>query len=194
MTVIENFAELSAQEQHEFAEKLIDTINSESTFSSDTNFEIVKVEVDDTTGDLYIEVSHTDLIEVPREATWTCPIYEEESVDSDPGYDADYADHIYNDIETAFKTLTAEIEGYQIELAIGDVDEVDTVEVKVDHASRQDAGIGRYEFWGDVGYDSRPYIEVEGTIIKACECLLAFYVSPAAKPIEVTSEDSEEEI
>ena len=194
MAVIENFAELSAQEQQEFAAKLIDTINSESTFSSDTNFEIVKTEIDDLTGDLCIEVSHTNPIEVPREAAWTCSDEDEDDIYNDPGYDADYVDSIYDDVENAFNTLTAEIEGYKIELAIGDVDEIETIEVKVEHSSHQDAGIGRHEFWGSVGYDSRPYIEVEGTIIKACECALAIYVTPAAATVEPAPEETEEEI
>jgi hypothetical protein len=64
-------------------------------------------------------------------------------------------------------------------LEIDDVDEVETVEVEVDSISHEDAGIGHYEYWGEVGYDSRPYVEVEGTIVKACDCALSLYVEVA---------------
>jgi hypothetical protein len=50
MAVIENFAALSAQEQRTFAEALIKTINSESIFSSEVNFEITAVEAEEMSG------------------------------------------------------------------------------------------------------------------------------------------------
>lgn len=187
MEMIENFAVLSAEEQLEFAEDLVATINSESTFTNETNFKVLSVEADDTTGDLMIEIDHEDFISVPRAATWTC-IYEDD-VYSDPGYDADYGESIYDEAKQAFKTLSAEIEGYQVELDIADVDEEETVEVDVDYYSHEDAGIGSYEFWGHTGYDSRPYIEVNGTITKACSLALALFVSIAENTTEQPTED-----
>lgn len=176
MSVIENFAALSVEEQTEFAKSILEKINSESIFSSDVNFEIYSVEADDLTGELTIEVSHGDTtLEVPREAAWQA--YDEDSINSDPD-DADYTESIYNDAKKAFKTLSTVIDGYKVELDISDVDEIETVDVEVSDYSHEDAGIGHYEYWGTSGYDSSPYIEVEGTIIKACNMSLAFFVTP----------------
>lgn len=188
MSVIENFAALSDKEQMEFAVALLKTINSEFIFSSDTEFEIVEVNADDLTGGLAIEVSHTNPIEVSREATWTCN--DEEDANDDPGFEADYENSILEDTKKAFKTLSTVIDGYNIELEISDVDANDTVEIEVDSISHEDAGIGSYEYWGEVGYDSQPYVEVEGTIVKACECSLTFFVDP----VDNASEDESEEI
>ena len=44
MTVIENFAELSFEEQEKFAEALIKTINYENTFTNDTKFSFAGIE------------------------------------------------------------------------------------------------------------------------------------------------------
>jgi hypothetical protein len=176
MAVIENFVVLPAKEQLEFAAKLLETINSKNLFSDNTNFEIISVEADELTGGLWIEVSHTNPIEVSREATWTCDT--EDSAESDPGYDADYYDLIFEDAKKAFKTLSAEVDGYKVSLELHDVDEGDTVSVKADNISHEDSGIGGYEYWGHRGYDSNPYVEVSGTIVKACECAIAFSVEP----------------
>ena len=108
MSVIENFTALSEKEQREFAEALVKTINSEHTFIDNTTFEIVKLEADDLTGGLVIEVSHEPLIEVKREAVWYCD--SEEDAEENPGYDADYREALAVDAEKAFKTLTTEID------------------------------------------------------------------------------------
>ena len=187
MEMIENFAALSAEEQRKFAEALVATINSESTFTNETNFKVLSVEADDTTGELIIEIDHEDLIDIRREASWTCD--DEDEVDSDPGYDADYPESIYAEAKAAFKTLSTEIEGYQVELDILGVDEEETVEVDVDSYSHEDAGIGSYEFWGHTGYDSQPYIEVNGTITKACSIALALLVGIAENTAEQPTED-----
>lgn len=174
MSVIENFAELSFEEQQKFAEALIKTINSEKLFYDGTQFEITGIEAVDMDGSLMIEVSHADPIEVEREATWTCDSKEEAS--SDPGYDADYVNYLIDDAKSAFKILSTVIDGYKVTLDIADVDEDDTIEVEVDSTSNEDGGIGDYEYWGRRGHDSDPYVEVTGTIVKACECALAFFV------------------
>ena len=120
------------------------------------------------------------MIKVSREATWTCS--DEEDVNVDPGYDADYKEFIFEDAKTAFKTLEAVLEGYKVSLEIDDVDEEKTIEVNADKYSHEDNGIGQYEYWGETGYDSQPYIEVEGTIVKGCDCALSLYVEPADEP------------
>ncbi len=189
MEIIENFAELSIEEQKAFAEALVKTINSESTFTDDTNFKVTGIETDDLAGDLVILIEPEDPIEVPREATWTCSNSEDRY--DDPGYDADYDNSIYDDAKKAFKTMTADIEGYRVSLEVDDLDEVETADIEVDDYSDEDAGIGHYEYWGHTGYDSRPYVEVTGTIIKACTCYLSLYVEPSGATEPATDEEAE---
>ncbi len=176
MSVIENFNELSKDELQQFAKELIAKINKENIFSSEFNFTIEEVDPYELTGDLYIGLSHEDSIDVPREATWTCS--DEDEMYSDPGYEADYANNIFNDVKALFGKLTTVLDGYEITLSIDDIDDADTVEVEVDSYSHEDDGIGHYEYGGAPGYDSRPYIEVEGTIIRACSCAFSLNVSP----------------
>lgn len=177
MSVIENFAALSAQEQREFAVELLTKINSEHIFHDDVTFELVTIETDDLTGGLWIAVSHSGEIDVTRKASWEAA--DEDDAENDPGHEATYSQSIYDEAKKAFKTLSTVIDGYTVSLEIHDVDEGDTVEVEVDHISHEDAGIGQYEYWGEIGYDSRPYVEVEGTIVKACDCTLAFSIEAA---------------
>lgn len=179
MNVIENFAELSFEEQKKFAEALVKTINSENIFTGETDFKVSGVEVDELSGNLIIIIDHDDLIEVRREATWTCSSADD--VADDPGFEADYNNFLFEDTKKAFKTLSTEIEGYKVSLEVDDVDEDETIEVEVDNYSGEDSGIGSYEYWGETGYDSHPYIEVEGTIIKACSCALSLYVEPVGE-------------
>ena len=191
MAVIENFSEISTREQRNFADALVKTINSEKIFTDEATFTIRAVEADITTGDLMIELDHDEFISVVREATWTCG--DEDEIHSDPGYEADYANSIYEDAKNAFKTMATEIDGYKIELDIADVDEEETLEVDVDDYSHEDGGIGSYEYWGQRGYDSDPYIEVEGKITKGCGCALALFVSVADQP-EETPQPKEEPV
>lgn len=183
MNVIENFAALSFEEQMKFAEAIVKTINSESIFTDDTDFTISGVEADDLTGSLIINIEHDDLIEVPRKASWECGVADDVCDIPDDSNYINYADLIFNDAKKAFKTLEAEIKGYKVSLDVNDVDTEETVETQVDSYSREDAGIGSYEFWGHNGYDSQPYIEVEGIIVEGCNCVLSLYIEPAANHI-----------
>lgn len=178
MAVIENFAALSVDEQREFAEALIKTINTEKLFSDEITFSFVDIEADERTGDLGIGVSHGDSIDVPRDAIWQ--VDDEDDAERDPGYEAYYDNNIYEDAKKIFKTLSAEIEGYIVSIDVADVDEGDTVEVIADKVKAEDSGIGYYEYSDTHGYDSHPYFEVEGTIVKSCDCVLAFFVEPKA--------------
>ena len=177
MSVIENFAELSFEEQKAFAESLVKTINSEHTFTNEVNFKIVELVTEDLAGDLIIGIEHDGLINVTRPASWTSA--DEDDMYDDPGYDVDYENSIFEDAKKAFKTLSAEIEGYKVTIEVEDVDEDNTVEVEVTDHHRDDAGIGEYEYWGHVEYDSQPYMAVEGNLVKACACQLSLYVEPA---------------
>lgn len=174
---IENFAALSAQEQREFAVQLLAKINAEHIFTTEATFELDSVEPDDFTGGLVIVVSHSDPIEVSRKATWSSN--DEDDVTTDPGYDADYENNLTEDAKKAFKTLSTVIDGYNVSLEIDDIDEDETVDIDIDHIHHDDSGIGHYEFWGDTGYDSHPYVEVDGTITKACSMALTLFVEAA---------------
>lgn len=176
MAVIENFAAVSVEEQRNFAEALLKTINSENTFSDKTKFELDGLEADDINGGIWIGVSHTNTIEVSRDATWSCDSADD--AEDDPGFEADYSNYLFEDAKKAFKTLSTVIDGYKVSLEISDVDEGETVRVEVDSVSHEDSGIGDYEYWGTRGHDSQPYVEVQGTIVKECECYIAFYVEP----------------
>lgn len=189
MTVVENFAAMSETEQRDFANALLKTINSEHIFSTETEFRPIDVEADDVTGGLVINVEHVNPIRVTRKATWYCDT--EDDVADDPGFEADYVNHLYEDVATAFATLSTSIEGYKVSLEIADVDEGEAVEVNVDNYSQEDSGIGDYEYFGFTGHDSQPYVAVEGTIVRECDCALAFFVEPDD---EITVETAEEEI
>ena len=187
MAIIENFAELSAQEQQKFADALIKTINSEKLFSDDVDFKITEVGADELSGDLFISVD-AGPVEVPREAGWQAS--DKESAGHDPGYDAQYVDFIYDDVKKVFKTPVVNIDGYTVRMDVDDVDEEDTLEVEVTSVRDEDSGIGPYEYGDYRGYDSHPYVEVEGILTKECTCYLTFWVSPA-EALEESTDASE---
>lgn len=174
--MVENFSVLSEEEQLTFATDLVNKLNSENIFTSEIDFKIDKVEADELSGDLYISVSHDELFAVPRKATWKCDSVDE--VEEGPGIDAEYANSPLDDVKKAFTVLSAEVDGYSVAIDVDDVDEGNNLEVIVDDYSEEDDGIGSYEYWGHVGYDSRPYVEVTGTAIKGCSCYLTIYVEP----------------
>ncbi len=186
MAIIENFAELSEQEQKDFAAALIKTINTENIFTSEVDFEIRDVE-DDIDGSLMIHTQTSTPLEVAREATWSCA--DEDEVSDDPGYDATFENSIYDDVQSALTTLSTELEGYKISIDVSDTGEEETVEVNAEHYSHEDGGIGHYEYWGHDEYDSRPYIEVEGTIVKACICYVTFTVEPVGETATTEPEE-----
>ena len=108
MNVIENLAALSEQEQKAFAEALLKTINSEGTFTSQTHFEIDRVEADDVTGGLYIVGATVDTMPIPRLATWEAG--SEDDVEQDPGRDVEYINSESEDAEAAFKITSTVID------------------------------------------------------------------------------------
>ena len=175
--MIENFAELSFEEQKKFAEALVKTLNSEHTFIDYADFKVSKVEADDLTGDLIIELEHDDPIYVSRKADWAdlSNVYDLDIKDLD---DVDFVSSIFEDAEKAFKVLSADVEGYTVSLSVDDVDQDEVFDVAVTYSSKEDSGIGNYDYFGFRGYDSRPYVEAEGIIEIACTCALSLYVEP----------------
>ncbi len=185
MSVIENFAELSEQEQRSFAEALVKTINTEKTFIDD-ELTLSSVEADEMTGDLLIELD--GFINIDRKATWTCGNDEDDAYEK-PEY-PEYEAFISDDAAKAFKTLSAEIDGYTLSLEIADADGDEIEEVHVDSISHEDSGIGHYEYFGWEGHDSHPYIEVEGTLVQSCKVYLGLSVAPTTNVPEEAPEEN----
>ena len=178
MSMVYDFNALTTEALQQFAEELIQKINSDHTFTSEVNFTLEDVEADELTGNLLISISHDDgNFQVARKATWTCG--SDDEAYNDPGSNAEYDNRITEDAIKVFKTTSAVIDGYKISLELNDVNELDEADVEVDHISHEDAGIGSYEYWGFKGYDSQPYIQVEGTVIRECVCYLTLIVEPA---------------
>ena len=186
MSIIENFAVLSEKELSEFAATLVEKINSESIFSTEIKFKVADLEANNLTGELAIDVSPDEPISVPRKAYWQA---ESEDTAASDTSDAEYVDLIANEAKKVFKTTSAVIDGYKVTLGIYDADATDTLEVIVDDISHEDSGIGSYEYWGDRGYDSHPYVEVRGTLVEACYLGIVLYVEPAEEEQEVSEEE-----
>lgn len=175
MSVITNFNTLSENELQQFAETLVHKINKDFIFSADVTFKVSDVDVNEIQGDLVISVYSCDgFLEVSREAAWQCNTEEEIYNPEQP----DYYNSIYADARRAFKTLTAIIDGYTVNAEIAEITEEDISDVIVETYSHEDGGIGAYEYWGYTGYDSQPYVEVEGTIVQNCTCYLSIWVEP----------------
>ena len=183
--LIENFAELSEKEQLDFAQKIIDKINADFIFTGDTEFTITEVYADELSGDLNIEIDHADYIKVAREASWTCDNKDEVYSVPSLGYDSniEYEQSIMKDTEKAFKTLSTTIDDYLVTLTIGDVYIEEIEDSEVSDYSNEDAGIGSYDYWGTPGYDSRPYVQVEGTLYTSCSMGLTLTIGvPQSEP------------
>ncbi len=174
MSVITNFNTLSENELQQFAKTLVHKINKDFIFSSDVTFKIESVEADELSGDLMINVINEDTVEVPRKANWQCVAKEDISNPERPECHND----IYRDTKKVFKSLEANIDGYKVTITIEEVDEGELTDVIVDNYEYVEDGIGEYEYWGHVGYDSCTYIEVVGTIVQSCNCYFSLLVEP----------------
>lgn len=185
--VIENFSLLTKEELKQFAEKLLNKINAENIFSSETNFELDDTawwgtkdangaritgafQTDDMTGDLDIAIVTTDDVSASVKATW-------QASEDDP-YDFDYASEEDPNFDELFGE-EAIIDGYKVTLEVSDYDFIENEDVEVDDYTKEDSGIGSYEYWGHTGYDSHSYLEVEGTLTNTYKVYLSLNVSPA---------------
>lgn len=171
--VIENFSALSQEELKQFAEKLLDKINTENIFSKETDFRFSDSDAiwaDEMTGDLIIALDTVDDVYVAVKATWQAP-------EDDPG-DCEDADEESPDFAEVFSKEVI-IDGYKVTLSVDDYDFVERDDVQVDSYSHEDSGIGYYEFWGQTGYDSHPYLEVEGTFTNTYKVYVSLTVEPA---------------
>lgn len=176
MAIIENFAALSDKERMDFATNLVNKINSDvAYFAGHTDFKITEVYADEASGDLVIATTNVDPLFVTCKATWQAA-----DEDDTPEFDdIEYKTTIYDVLTVLFENKVVEIDGYKVTLNVNDIldDDIDSFEaVKVTH---EDSGIGSYSYWGDVGYDSRPYVEVEGLIThEVKDCDIVFWVEP----------------
>lgn len=181
--LIENFAELSAHELKKFADDIINKVNAEHLFAPDIELRLTddgqdNIVPDEMTGDLDIYVEPTEDVLVGRGAYWTCDI-DDENYDRGTPEDPDYFDTIMKDIKKAFPTKTVSIDGYSVTIEAYDWGDCDTGEVReVTSVEEDDDGIGSYEYWGEIGYDSRPFLAVEGII----DCPTSLYVSLIVTP------------
>ena len=173
--VIENFNELSEQELLKIAEELVAKINSESIFTDEATLKVLEVEADKLTGNLSIYANTEEPITVGRYAGWSA--VDEDSLTADMD-DVEYYGSIKEEtLECLLKTSEV-IDGYKVTLTIDDVWEEDIVDKEVTTYSSADAGIGSYEYFGYSGYDSIPYVEVEGIIYKACYPTFELTIEP----------------
>lgn len=188
MTAIENFAALPEQEQRDFADSLVKTINSEGTFSSDTDFRILETEANDITGALEIFVETTEALNVPRSAIWIQ--YNEDEIHSKPDHDTniEYKDNLEKDILKVLNTTSLELDGYKISVKLEDYDEVEEIaEFEVNDYEHTEDGLGWYEYQGREYYDSYDEYKINGTITSTINVSLTFIV----EPIDAVSDDSE---
>lgn len=172
--MVKDFVELSVEEQINFARTLVEELNTNNIFLEVTDLEFQDVYVEDT--QVVIDLSLKNPIKVSRQATWQAGT--EEGAEEDPGDNAAYDTTLRDEVKKAFKALDTEFGGYHLELQLEDIEEDETVEaeIEINHLSHEDSGIGSYEFWGFKGYDSNPYVEVEGTVTKAYNCTLTLVV------------------
>lgn len=177
MQQIKDFNKATDAEIQELAKDLITKINTDNILYNGSNFKIDNVEVDELKGMLYIDISIPDDEEgigVYRDAQW-------QALDTSDMYhpeDIDYGNTLEKDLLASFNTTSTNIDGYDVSLSVNDADVEDIIDVEVDSYSEEDSGIGSYEYWGATGYDSHPYLEVEGTIIQACSCYCTLDVTP----------------
>ena len=145
------------------AEAVVAELNKGKVFADDTLIKVKKAYIDPYSDAFLVDVE-LDSVSVKREASWNTDGDDESptSVDEDLTYEYSESD----DIKKAFKTTEATILGHKVYLLLDEctAEKVDTTDWTIEHSSEEDAGIGSYEFWGEVGYDSRPYMHYEGTI------------------------------
>ena len=171
--MIENFSLLSPSEQKQFAADLIAKLNTAKVLSDET-LEIFDTEADELDGSLSIGISADTAIS--RDATWQCDDYDDAS--SMPS-DYEFSNLDVEDAKQLFKTLTTEFEDYTLEVKYLEIGDYDVEEVsEVYDVSEEDSGIGSYEYWGHVEYDSQPYCEVEGALAVNCNISAWLIVTP----------------
>ena len=187
MSVIENFAALTEQEQRQFAEQLVAKINAENIILPGNTLTILEVEADELTGNLWISLDHEDGIVAARPAGWTTG--SEEYTNHPASENIEYANTIDEDARKELKTLSAVVDGYNVTVTT-DVVDWDEDEFEVDSTDYQKDGFS-YEYWGTSGYEDTSYYECEGTVYCTCTVAINLEVEPSIEEPEQTEEPEE---
>lgn len=167
--MIDNFNALSPEEQMKFAQELVAKLNTAQTFLSGYEMKLDELEANELDGSLDIFFSVEDF-EVGREAEWQAAD-EDEAYRTPSRFDVDFIGREEDEVRAEFKATQAEFEGYTLEIANLQIDDYEISDAEVDSTTDEDAGIGHYEYFGFEGYDSRPYVQVEGTVY--CNCSIS---------------------
>ena len=170
---IEDFEDSTEAEQKMFVNSLVSKINTEHLFTSEVDFIVDDYWTEDCSKKLVVTLSHGGAVEVTREASWQCGTSDHIN---DMPEDIEYYKSSITDVASVFKTGPFVVDNYKVTLAVDDVDTEEACDVEATNYSNEDDGIGFFEFWGHKGYDSRPYIQVEGNVACKCTCLLTLTV------------------
>lgn len=83
--------------------------------------------------------------------------YSTDDIDIDAEKEAEnYIKNIQTPVEFA--------EGVLTDVSYEDIHDYTITDTEVTKVTEEDAGIGSYEYWGTVGYDSQPYTEISGVV------------------------------
>ena len=170
---IEDFEDSTEAEQKLFVDDLVSKINTKHLFTSDVDFIVEDYWTEDCSSRLVVTLSHEGAVEVTREASWQCGTADQIN---DMPEDIEYYKSSITDVAKAFKTGPVVVDGYKVTLVVDDVDTEEAYEVEAKTYTEEDDGIGFFDCWGFKGYDSRPYIQVEGNVTCKCTCLLTLTV------------------
>ena len=164
--MIDNFSALTPEEQTKFAQELLAKVNAAQTFLSGNEMKLDELEANELDGSLDIFFSVEDF-DVGREAEWQAAD-EDEAYRTPSRFDVDFIGREEDEVRAEFKATQVEFEGYQLEIANLQIDDYEISDAEVDSTTDEDAGIGHYDHFGYEGYDSRPYVQVEGTVYCSC--------------------------
>lgn len=182
-TIIENFCELTKQEQEQFAADIVKKINDQKIFTKEADFEIdtdfdERIFADELTGDLsiFLRLKDGDSIGIARGASWTAD--EDDLKDLN---DVEYDDDRCGALTAALDRTVAEIDGYKLTLSVDEADSDGVEDIEIDSHSTEHGGIGHYDYWGYQGYDDYTYCEVEGTIYESAWGAFTLTIEPIIK-------------
>ena len=167
--MIADFNTLSMEELKQFAVDLVAKVNAAKLFHDDAELAVaedIDLSVDETFGSLNIPVYFKDGLDISMDATWTCSEPEDATSDYD---DIEFTESESRAMLRELKGTTAKLEAFTLTLSDLDYEDYEITEVEATDITDEDAGIGWYEYWGETGYDSHPYCEVEGTAYINCE-------------------------
>jgi hypothetical protein len=182
MSIVENFNELSETALLAFAEDLINKLNASDAFKTEITLQTYELQTSELTGDLTIFAipEGDERVEVAVPAEWSCST--EDDLDDIPDeYNLDTFDLNSSAEEAAkelFKESSVVIDGYKIDLIVNEVEREKIVDTIVENHYDDDSGIGSYEYFGATGYDSHPFVAIEGKLVYECRLLIELTVSP----------------